>query len=294
MARNSLGKGLDMLFMPDPTAEAAQEEVQQLEIGAIVPDANQNRTQFPQESLEELARSIEAHGVIQPLIVRPLGGGSYQLIAGERRWRAAQIAGLSQVPAIVRSVNEKEAAEMALIENLQREDLNPVDEALGFQRLIDQFGITQEEAAQRVGRSRSAVTNSLRLLSLPDSAKNLLKDGVISAGHARALLSLKDADRINAALCRIIDGDLSVRETEALVKGKELDRAVTVKPGKTKDPVLEEHYRQLSAQLTNTLGRKVKITPDAGGKGRLILEYYDTQDLEEILAQLCPEDFLLG
>lgn len=294
MARNSLGKGLDMLFMPDPASQEPQEGVQQLDIEAIQPDQNQNRTQFPQESLEELAKSIQAHGVIQPLIVRPMEQGGYQLIAGERRWRAAQIAGLSQVPVIVRSVTEKEAAEMALIENLQREDLNPVDEALGFQRLIGQFGITQEEAAQRVGRSRSAVTNSLRLLTLPDSAKNLLKDGIISAGHARALLSLKDADRINAALCRIVDGDLSVRETEALVKGKELDRAVVTKAGKTKDPVLEEHYRQLSDQLTNTLGRKVKITPDAAGKGRLILEYYDTQDLEELLTQLCGEDYLLG
>ncbi len=293
MANKGLGsKGMDLLFpaAADPAADG--EAVVTLGVEEIRPDERQNRTVFDQEALKELAESIRAHGILQPLIVRPAVGGTYQLIAGERRFRAAKMAGLVTVPAIIREVSDRDAAEMALIENLQREDLNPIDEANGFEKLIRQFQITQEEAAARVGRSRTAVTNSLRLLALPDSAKNLLRDGVITAGHARALLSLKDADRINDALCIIIDRNLSVRETEALVKGKPVGEKQEKKP--KADEVMLEHYRALSANASAQLGRKFNITPDGKGAGKIVLEYFDTEDLEELLTLLCGEDFLLN
>lgn len=293
MANKGLGsKGMDLLFPEAAEVTADGEQVVSLSVKDVLPDQGQNRTVFDEEGLKELSESIRAHGVIQPLIVRPIGNGSYQLIAGERRLRAAKLAGLETVPAILREVSDRDAAEMALIENLQREDLNPIDEANGFEKLIRQFGITQEEAAARVGRSRTAVTNSLRLLSLPDSAKNLLRDGVITAGHARALLSLKDEDRITDALCVIIDRGLSVRETEALVKGKSIESKKKAPP-KT-DEVMLEHYRRLSSAASVQLGRKFNVTPDGKGAGKIVLEYFDTEDLEELLTLLCGEDFLLN
>lgn len=291
MANKGLGsKGMNLLFPEAADPVNDKEAVVTLDVEQIVPDQRQNRTVFDEEALKELAESIRAHGILQPLIVRPMLGGTYQLIAGERRFRAAKLAGLSVVPAILREVSDRDAAEMALIENLQREDLNPIDEANGFNRLIRQFEITQEEAALRVGRSRAAVTNSLRLLALPDSAKNLLRDGVITAGHARALLSLKDADRINDALCIVVERNLSVRETEALVKGKPVDKSV---PKAKADEVLLEHYRRISANASSQLGRKVHVMPDAKGAGKMVLEYFDTEDLEELLTLLCGEEFLL-
>ncbi len=292
MAKKGLGnKGLDLLFSMEEEFNEESEAVVTLSVDAVVPDEGQNRTVFDEEALKELADSIRAHGILQPLIVRPKGD-RYQLIAGERRFRAAKMAELRQVPAVIREVSDRDAAEMALIENLQREDLNPIDEAKGFEKLIRQFAITQEEAALRVGRSRSAVTNALRLLTLPDSAKNLLRDGVITAGHARALLSLKDEDKINDALCVIVDQNLSVRDTEDLVKGRPAKDKLLSSKSK-EDEVLQEQYRKVSEAASVHLGRKFRVTPDAKGGGKIVMEFFDTDDLEELLATLCGPDFIV-
>ena len=289
--KQSLGIGLDKLFLAD-NEPADQGNVINLEYDSILPDDKQNRTVFNEEGLKELAESIKTHGIIQPLIVRALPDGKYRLIAGERRFRAAKLAGIDTVPVIVKDVDERDAAEMALIENLQREDLDPIDEANGFEKLINQYNITQEEAASRVGKSRTAVTNALRLLALPESAKNLLRDKVISPGHARALLSLKDADKINDALCVIVYKGLSVRETEALVKGKSLDlKSKAPKAGA--DEVKQEYLKDLSSKLAITLGRKVSITAEKNGSGKITLEYFDSDDLEELITTLGGADALV-
>lgn len=289
--KQSLGIGLDKLFVADSDT-TEQGNVINLDYDSILPDDKQNRTVFNEEALRELADSIRSHGIIQPLIVRALPNGKYRLIAGERRFRAAKLAGVDSIPVIVKDVDERDAAEMALIENLQREDLDPIDEANGFEKLINQYNITQEEAASRVGKSRTAVTNALRLLALPESAKNLLREKIITSGHARALLSLKDADKINDALCVIVDKGLSVRETEALVKGKSLDLK-TKAPKAGVDEVLQEHLRELASKMTVALGRRVVITPDCKGSGKMTLEYFDSDDLEELITTLCGEDLLV-
>lgn len=289
--KQSLGIGLDKLFVADSDT-TEQGNVINLDYDSILPDDKQNRTVFNEEALRELADSIRSHGIIQPLIVRALPNGKYRLIAGERRFRAAKLAGVDSIPVIVKDVDERDAAEMALIENLQREDLDPIDEANGFEKLINQYNITQEEAASRVGKSRTAVTNALRLLALPESAKNLLREKIITSGHARALLSLKDSDKINDALCVIVDKGLSVRETEALVKGKSLDLK-TKAPKAGVDEVLQEHLKELASKMTVALGRRVVITPDCKGSGKMTLEYFDSDDLEELITTLCGEDLLV-
>jgi len=289
MSRKSLGRGLDSLFSENPEIEEAR-GVSTLDVNSVIPDEDQNRSVFNEEALKELSESIKAHGIIQPLVVRENGDGTYRLIAGERRYRAAKLAGLTQIPAIVKNVSDREAAEMALIENLQREDLDPIDEAMGFEKLIKKYGATQEEAADKVGRSRPAVANSLRLLGLPDSAKTLIRRGVISSGHGRALLSLKDEALINEALKIIVDRDLSVRETEALVKqGLPKKKAPKPKP----DEVLKAHMAEIAEKAGAALGRKFAIDPASDGSGRITLEYFDNDDLEELLETLCGKDFLV-
>lgn len=290
MARKSLGRGLDSLFTESPDSQLSSSgTVETLPIDLIVPDADQNRKRFDEKALGELAESIRAHGVIQPLIVRPKDG-AYQLIAGERRFRAAKLAGLAELPVIVKDVGDREAAEMALIENLQREDLDPLEEAEGFEKLISRYGITHEEAGIRVGKSREAVSNSLRLLSLPDFAKSLIRTRVISAGHGRALLSLKDEDSIKEAVKLIVDRNLSVRQTEALVKGAlSKPRPPKAKP----DEVLKAHMNSLAQKIAAALGRKCSIEPEADGAGKITLEFFDSDDLEELLTTLCGEDFLV-
>lgn len=289
MSRKSLGRGLDSLFSENPEIEEAR-GVSTLDVNSVIPDEDQNRSVFNEEALKELSESIKTHGIIQPLVVRENGDGTYRLIAGERRYRAAKLAGLTQIPAIVKNVTDREAAEMALIENLQREDLDPIDEAMGFEKLIKKYGATQEEAADKVGRSRPAVANSLRLLGLPDSAKTLIRRGVISSGHGRALLSLKDEALINEALKIIVDRDLSVRETEALVKqGLPKKKAPKPKP----DEVLKAHMAEIAEKAGAALGRKFAIDPASDGSGRITLEYFDNDDLEELLETLCGKDFLV-
>ncbi|MEA4832239.1 MAG: ParB/RepB/Spo0J family partition protein [Oscillospiraceae bacterium] len=292
--KNALGTGIDELMRQNTYDDA--DVITPVPIERIIPDINQHRKTFSDDTLTELSESIKAHGVISPLIVKAVDGGNYMIIAGERRFRASKLAGLTELPVIIKSVSEQDAAEIALIENLQREDLNPIDEAGGFQKLIENFGITQEEAAKRVGKSRTAVTNALRLLSLPDAAKNMLRDGIISAGHARALLALKDEDKISSLLNRIIENSMSVRETENAVKALLAaegikEGRITVKPvPKKPDEIYLSHLKFTEQKASEFLGRKVKIIPGNEGAGKLVLDFFDSDDLEELFGSLGVEE----
>ena len=242
--------------------------------------SSQPRKYFDEAALADLANSIREHGIIQPLTVRKLSSGYYQIIAGERRWRAARIAGLAEVPVIVMEADDRKAAELAMIENLQREDLNPMEEAAGYQSLIQTYHMTQEEAARRVGKSRSAVANVMRLLSLTPSVAAKVEDGSLSAGHARALVPLSPALQESAARS-IIAGELSVRQTEALVKKLTAEK----KPVKTRDPDQVDYAAEAQKELSNHLGRGVKIV-SGKKKGRIELEYYGMDDLNDLLDAL--------
>jgi len=297
MAKEALGKGLDALFAVSPESEAPVqgELVITAPMDRVYPDENQHRKVFSDETLSELADSIRIHGVIQPLLVRKFGSG-YQIIAGERRYRASKMAGLTEIPVIVKDFDEKEAQEAALIENLQREDLNPIDEAMGYAALMQTYNLTQEEAAKQIGKSRAAVANSLRLLNLPASAQSLLKQGIISAGHARALLPLKDEGAIQDMLLAIVEKEMTVRQVEEAVKNC-LEGGVNLKKisrEKAKNEVYQAQMKEVAARAAASLGRKVKISDDGSGRGKITLEYFDTRDLEEMLAQLCGEEFLLS
>ncbi len=297
MAKNALGKGLGDLFAVSPESEVIQEGeiVITAPIEKVYPDENQHRKTFHDETLQELADSIRIHGVIQPLLVRKFGAG-YQIIAGERRYRASKLVGLKEIPVIVKDFDEKKAQEAALIENLQREDLNPIDEANGYAALMRAYNLTQEEAARQIGKSRAAVANSLRLLHLPSSAQSLLKQGIISAGHARALLPLKEEGAISDMLLCIVDREMTVREVEDAVKnilegGAPLKK---VSKDKAKNEVYQAQMKEVAGRAGAALGRKVAIKDDGTGRGKITLEYFDSKDLEEILAQLCGEEFLLN
>lgn len=288
MAKTSgLGKGLNALFAENEIITESKNEITVLRISLIEPDRDQHRKTFDAQALEELSDSIKTHGLIQPIIVRPLENGNYKIIAGERRWRASKMAGLDEVPVIIRDAADMEAAEIALIENLQREDLNPIDEANGYDRLICDYNITQEEVAKKVGKSRSVVTNALRLLNLPPDVLLLLKERKLSAGHARALLGLKDASLISEACRIVIEKSLSVRATEKLVK-----QLNSPKPSKTQQELSKDAYiKDAERKLTSELGRRVNIKYTSGKEsGSLVLEYFDNDDLEEILSLLCHSD----
>ncbi len=273
-----LGRGLGALLGDDVLKPEAAGSLY-LPISQVENYAGQPRKQFDEAALAELADSIREHGVIQPLTVRKLSSGYYQIIAGERRWRAARMAGLSEVPAVVIEADDQKAAELALVENLQREDLNPMEEAAGFQSLIQTYHMTQEEAAQRVGKSRSAVANALRLLGLQPAVRNLVEEGTLSAGHARALLPLSPALQEKAANT-VIQGQLSVRQTEALVK------RLTAEPEEEEAPPKEVDYAaEAQKALSSQLGRGVKIV-SGRKKGRVELEYYGLDDLNDLLEAL--------
>ena len=273
-----LGRGLGALLGDDVLKPEAAGSLY-LPISQVENYAGQPRKQFDEAALAELAESIREHGVIQPLTVRKLSSGYYQIIAGERRWRAARMAGLSEVPAVVIEADDQKAAELALVENLQREDLNPMEEAAGFQSLIQTYHMTQEEAAQRVGKSRSAVANALRLLGLQPAVRNLVEEGTLSAGHARALLPLSPALQEKAANT-VIQGQLSVRQTEALVK------RLTAEPEEEEAPPKEVDYAaEAQKALSSQLGRGVKIV-SGRKKGRVELEYYGLDDLNDLLEAL--------
>ena len=275
-----LGKGLDALLGDDFTNEPEVKSSLFLPISQVESCAAQPRKQFDPDALADLADSIRQHGIIQPLTVRKLQSGYYQIIAGERRWRAARMAGLTQVPVVVIEADDRKAMELAMIENLQREDLNPMEEAEGYRTLMEQYGLTQEETSQRVGKSRSAVANALRLLHLSDEVRALVEEGKLSGGHARALVPLT-AELQKKAAAVIIKDDLSVRQTELLVKKLTADKPQ--KPAKDAGSV--DYAAEAARELSERLGRPCKIVTGRK-KGRLELEYYGVDDLNTLLDAL--------
>lgn len=274
-----LGRGLDSLFA-DNSVEEINPSVNKLRIMEIEPNHNQPRKDFDEKALSELAESIEQHGVLQPLVVRPLASGSYQLVAGERRWRAARIAGLTEVPVIIKELTDEEVIEIAMIENLQREDLNPLEEALGYRYMMDELKITQEQAAEKVGKSRPAVANALRLLKLPNEVQEMVKNNLISPGHARALLGFDSEDMIIQTAKMIVKEDLSVRDVETLVK-----KSKKV-PKVPKKQVRDKFFSEVELALVENLGRKVKIKEAKQDAGVLEIEFFDKDDLEGLAMKL--------
>lgn len=282
MAKKSgLGKGVDALFFDN----AVEENTSLLSVNEIVPNKDQPRKHFDEAALLELADSIKEHGVLQPLLVRPMTDGSYRLIAGERRYRASRMAGLREVPVTIREMTDEEEAIFALIENLQREDLNPMEEAEGLKNLIDSFGLTQEQAASRVGKSRSAVTNALRLLRLPEPVADLLKENKLSMGHARALLSLESAEEMEHVADAVLKDGLSVRDTERLVKRAGKEPSAPQKRVKKRDGF----YDEVELAMTAALGRKVKVFVGKGGRGTLEIEFFGTEDLKKLASEFSEE-----
>jgi len=294
MSKKGLGRGLDALLADNEIESSASGGVTVLRITEIEPNRGQARKDFDSEALEELASSISQHGVIQPLVVRRKDNGFYEIIAGERRWRASKMAGLTQIPVIVKDIDDRSAAIMSLIENLQREDLNSVEEANGYRELIDSFGMTQEEAAQKVGKSRTAVANLLRILNLPDSVLALVSDGSLSYGHARALLPLMevyDEKELSETAKSIANSGISVRETEKTVK-KILSGAVA--PTEEINKIERSYYTSLEKRIGGTIGRKATLQPEKDGGGKLVLRYSSGEDLEELIKSLCGKDFFEG
>ncbi len=279
-AELGLGRGLNAL-LGDPVLQNQGEGSVSLPISQVEPGLNQPRKRFDPEALAELADSIREHGIIQPLTVRRLSSGYYQIIAGERRWRAAKQAGLDEVPAVIIEADDRKVMELGLIENLQREDLNPAEEARGYQVLMNEYGMTQEQVAQRMGKSRPAVTNALRLLNLPEDLMALVEEGKLSAGHARALLGAPTQALQRQAAKAVLDKGLSVRQTEALVKALQKEK----KPRARTEDMLAIYLADLEKNLGSQLGRKVHIQ-HRGKKGKLELEYYSEDDLETLLRLL--------
>ena len=276
---SGLGRGLDALMGGGPSSLLEQSEgsgITTLPIAKVEANASQPRKQFDPDALSDLAESIATHGILQPITVRRLPSGYYQIISGERRWRAARQAGLNEVPVLVIEADDRKVMELSLIENLQREDLNPMEEAAGFQKLMADFGLTQEECAERVGKSRPAVANALRLLSLSPAVLELVKDGALSAGHARALLPVKDEAQQLSIAQKVMALGLSVRQTEALCK-KLSKQAQPAKP----QPPQVDYLAECEKELTAGLGRKVRIV-SGKRKGRIELEYYGQDDLQQL------------
>ncbi len=277
-----LGKGLDALFAENAVEE--QGKTVTLRITDIEPNRAQPRKQFDEAALGDLAASISQHGVLQPLLVRPLPNGRYSLVAGERRWRASRMAGLAEVPVVIREMTDQAAAELALIENLQREDLNPMEEAIGYRTLMDSYGMTQEEAAQAVNKSRPAVANALRLLNLPDELAAMVHSGALSAGHARTLLSFETKEEQLAAAKAAVEQDLSVRALEKMAK------AARTKPtAERKVALRDSFYSEAELLLSEKLGRRVRVQVKGDG-GTLQLEFYGKDDLADIANRLVPQE----
>jgi ParB family chromosome partitioning protein len=288
---SGLGRGLDAIFLDNTLTEDEKksgEGVSKIKISLVDPKRDQPRKYFDKEALEELSASIAENGLLQPILVREYGDGRYQIIAGERRFRASKLAGLTEIPAIVLEKDDKDAAQIALIENIQREDLNPLEEALAYKSLAEEYNMTQEELSTKVGKSRSAIANSVRLLDLPEEILTLVAVGELSAGHARTLLGVKDRDDMILLAQRAVEEDLSVRVLEGLVKLANKPK----KPEVDEEAIpLVDYFRDLEIRVQSHLGRKVKID----GKGRkksITLSYEDNEDLDEILTLLCGKDFL--
>jgi ParB family transcriptional regulator, chromosome partitioning protein len=272
-----LGRGLDALLAKDE--EAGGDALKTVKLDELQPGKYQPRTRMDQASLEELARSLKAQGVMQPILARPLGKGRYEIIAGERRWRAAKLAGLREVPVVIREVPDSAALAMALIENIQRENLNPLEEATGIHRLINEFKMTHQEAAEAVGRSRTATTNLLRLLNLPQSVQALLYDGKIDMGHARALLALEGRRQEDLAI-RVAERGLSVRETEKLVQA-----ILNPKPKKSNRVKTSRDILRFEEELSEKFGTQVEIKPGKRGAGKLVISYASHEHLDDLLSK---------
>ena len=283
--KKGLGRGLSELFGEDILDNDSEGELIYLPISKVEPRAEQPRNRFDDESLQELADSISQYGLIQPITVRRRDSGYYQIIAGERRWRASRLAGLIEVPVRVIDADDRRVAELALVENLQREDLNPIEEALGYKSLIEEYGLTQEEASKSVGRSRPAIANAMRLLSLSKSVLPLVEEGKLSAGHARALLPLSDESEQLKAAKAVIDGGLSVRKTEQLVA--KTIKKLSEEPSEEDEAqkLVVDYIAETEDQLSRSLGRKVGIEQKRRG-GKIVLEFYDSDDREALIANL--------
>lgn len=282
---SGLGRGLDALIGGGPSSLLEESEgsgVTMLPIAKVEANAAQPRKQFEPEALNDLADSIATHGILQPIAVRKLPSGYYQIISGERRWRAARLAGLNEVPVLIIEADDRKVMELSLIENLQREDLNPMEEAAGFQKLMSEYGLTQEECAERVGKSRPAIANAVRLLSLPEPIQAMVEDGRLSAGHARTLVAVEDQELQQKIAEKAANDGLSVRQTEQLVKQLSKKKTVSEKPEVKKDV----DYAAIAAkELGDKLGRRVTIV-NGKKKGRLELEYYGIDDLNDLLDAL--------
>lgn len=283
MSKKGLGRGLGALLDANSVIETTTEtekDVKKIKITQIEPNKTQPRTDFDEEKIEELAESIREYGLIQPIVVKLNKNGFYTIIAGERRWRASRLAGLKEIPAVIKDVSEQTEKEITLIENIQRENLNSLEEAAGIKELIDVYGLTQEEVSKKIGRSRSAVTNILRLLNLPEDIKRLLKEDKISQGHARALLSLENNVLASEIVKKVIAEEMSVRQLENYING-------LTKPKKTKRPTKEEieiarHIKALEESLSSELGTKIKIV-NKKNKGKIEIPYTSSEDFERII-----------
>lgn len=285
--KGGLGRGLDSLFADTGSSmESTSSEITTLPLREIEPDKDQPRKNFDSQALSELAKSITEHGVLQPIVVRPAPSGGYRIVAGERRWRASRQAGLTEIPVVIKELSDAEAMEIALIENLQREDLDPVEEALGYKQLMERCNLTQEQAAEKLSRSRSAVANSLRILSLPDAILDKLKSGELSAGHAKAILSLPDADRQTQAAEEILQGKMNVRKAEALAKKLQKEPKIRIK-----SPARPSLAAEVEISLRESLGTEVKVEYHEG-RGSLHIGFYSDEQLREfanILGTYNPE-----
>ena len=279
--KGGLGSGLSALFGEEYAAPGSQSQASTLPISKVEPRADQPRSRFDEAALEELSESIRQHGLIQPIVVRKIDSGYYQIIAGERRWRAARAAGLTEVPVRIIEADDRRAMELALVENLQREDLNPIEEALGYRTLMEEYGMTQEAASAAVGKSRPAVANALRLLNLCPPVLHMVEEGALSAGHARALLPIRDAAAQQSAAETVVADRLSVRQTESLAA-----RLSKAPPAEKPQKAVEVDYaRELERELEGLLGRKVKLV-DGKKKGHIELEFYGAKDREALIENL--------
>ena len=278
--KGGLGKGLDALF--EENGNSLENGAVMVSLDDLVPNKDQPRRDFSEEAIEDLSESIKKYGVLQPIIVKPLPDTTYKIVAGERRYRAAMRAGIREVPVIIKDFSEKEVSEVALIENLQREDLNPVEEALGYKHLQEKYSLTQDEIAQSVGKSRSSVANSLRLLTLPETVVDMLREGKITGGHARALVSLESEEIITAAALKLADTGASVREAERLVKReKEKGREAPKK-------VSPSFFKEMELALMEATGKKISVQGN-GKKGKLVVEFYSEDELKELAELLSGE-----
>ena len=284
--RGGLGRGLESLFEDTAPSFESDNRIETLPLREIEPDPAQPRKTFDEETLAELAASISEHGLLQPIAVRPHGVDRYLIVAGERRWRACRMAGLTEAPVVVKDVTDEQAMELALVENLQREDLDPVEEALGIRELMTRCDLTQEQAARKLGKSRSALANSLRLLALPQPVAEWIQEGKLSAGHGRALLALEDEAAILEAAQTALKKHLNVRETEKMAQSAQNQ------PKKRVQPEKDHYYTELELALTQVLGRQVTITAKGKNK-KLAVEFFDKDDLSALAARLCGDQELL-